>query len=71
MTFLGKWMVGLLSLESCCGKPKMRNSVLEGLRARKLDDSQLDTLNIVFLRGVMFWDQSTDENDRKSWVLSA
>jgi len=30
-------MVGLLSLESCCGKPKMRNSVLKGLRDRKLD----------------------------------
>jgi len=31
-------MVGLLSLDSCCGRPKMRNSVLEGLRDRKLDD---------------------------------
>jgi len=30
-------MVGLLSLESCCGRPKMRNSVLEGLRDWKLD----------------------------------
>jgi len=37
-------MVGLLSPESCCGKPKMRNSVLEGLRDRKLEDTQLDTL---------------------------
>jgi len=33
-------MVGLLSLESCCGRPKMRNLVLEGLRDRKLDDIQ-------------------------------
>jgi len=31
-------------------KPKIRNSVLEGLKARKLDDSQLDTLAIVFSR---------------------
>jgi len=41
-------MVGLLSLEICCGRPKMRNSVLEGLRDRKLDDIQLDTLVIVY-----------------------
>jgi len=31
-------MVGLLSLESCCGRPKTRNSVLEGLRDRKLEE---------------------------------
>jgi len=31
-------MVGLLSLESYCGRPKMRNSVLEELRDRKLED---------------------------------
>jgi len=31
-------MVGLLSLESCCGRPKTRYSVLEGLRDRKLED---------------------------------
>jgi len=43
-------MVGLLSLESCCGRPKMRNSVLERFRDRKLDDIQLDTLVIVFSR---------------------
>jgi len=43
-------MVGLLSLESCCGRPKMRNSVLEGLRERKFEDIQLDTLAIVFSR---------------------
>jgi len=33
-----------------CGRPNIRKSVLEGLRARKLDDSQLDTLAIVFSR---------------------
>jgi len=43
-------MVGLLSLESYCGRSKMRNSVLEGLRDRKLEDLQLDTLAIVFSR---------------------
>jgi len=31
-------MVGLLSFESCCGRPKMRNSVLERLQDRKLND---------------------------------
>jgi len=41
-------MVGLLSLESCCGRPKTRNSVIEGLRDRKLEDIQLDTLVSVF-----------------------
>jgi len=39
-------MVGLLSLESCCGRPKMRNSVLAGLRDRKLDDIQLVNYSI-------------------------
>jgi len=34
-------MVGLLSLGSCSGRPKMRNSVIEGLRDRKLDDTNL------------------------------
>jgi len=34
-------MVGLLSLESCCGRLKMRNSVLEGLRDRKLYDVEV------------------------------
>jgi len=24
MTLLGRWLVGLLSLESCCGRPKLR-----------------------------------------------
>jgi hypothetical protein len=43
-------MMGLLSLESCCGRPMIRNSVLEGLRERKLDDIQLETLDIVFSR---------------------
>jgi len=59
-------MVGLLSLESCCGRPKMRNSVLEGLRDRKLDDIQLATLVIVFSRRVMLREKSRAENDKKS-----
>jgi len=46
-------MVGLLSLESCCGRPKMRNSVLEGLREKKLEDIQLDKLALMFSRQVM------------------
>jgi len=37
-------MLGLLSLESCCGRPKIRNSVLEGLGDWILEDTQLDTL---------------------------
>jgi len=51
---------------TCWGRPKIRKSVFEGLRARKLDK-----LAIVFSRWVMFWDKSTADNDRKSWVSSA
>jgi len=54
MTMKGRWMVGLLSLESCCSRPKMRNSVLEGLRDRKLEDSQLESLVILFSRWVCY-----------------
>ena len=35
--------VGLLSLDSCCGVPITKNSVLLGLRDSKLDDIQDDT----------------------------
>jgi len=38
------------SLENCCLKSNMRNSVLERLRERKLEDIQLDTLAMVFSR---------------------
>jgi len=39
MAFLGRWIVGL---EKYCDRPKMRNSVLEGLGARrKLEDIDL------------------------------
>jgi len=42
-------MVGLLSLESCFGRPKMRNSILEGFRDRKLDDiNSTSALNLTF-----------------------
>jgi len=51
-------MVGLLSLESCCGRPKIRNSVLRRLRERKLEDIQLNMLVIVFSRWVMLWEKS-------------
>jgi len=44
MKLLGRSMVECLSLESCCGRPIMRNSVLEGLRDRKLEDILLGTL---------------------------
>jgi len=59
-------MNGLLSLESCCGRPKMSNSVLEGLRDRKLEDIQLDTLVIVFSWWVILWEKSRAENDKRS-----
>jgi len=36
------------------GRPKMRNSVLKGLRDMKLDDIQLATLVIVFSRSVSY-----------------
>jgi len=51
-------MVGLLSLESCCVRPKMRNSVLEGLRNSNLqyerdgvglvyDDKRIGWLSVI------------------------
>jgi len=59
-------MVELLSLESCCARPKMRNSVLEGLRDRKLEDIQLDTLVIVISKLLMLREKSRAENDKRS-----
>jgi len=52
--------IRLLSLESCCGRPKMRNSVLEGLRDGKLEDIQLanSIFNVI--------DVLRDENDKRS-----
>jgi len=61
----------LSSYESYCGRPKMRNTVLEGLRDRKLEDNQLDTLVIMFSRWVMLCEKSRAENDKRSWVSSA
>jgi len=29
-------MVGLLSLESCCGRPKMRNSVVDWIKRQEI-----------------------------------
>jgi len=43
-------MKDLFSSESFCGRPMMRNSVFQELRERKLEDTQLDTLAIVFSR---------------------
>jgi len=63
MRLLSRWMVGLLSFDSRCGRPKMRNSVLE-LRDRKLDDIQLDKLVIVFSRWVML-----EEINLKSFLI--
>jgi len=34
---------GLLSFDSCCGRPMTRNSVLDGLRDSKLADIQVET----------------------------
>jgi len=63
MTLLGRWMVELLSWESCCGRPKIENTVLEELRDRELDDIQLATLVIVFSRWVMLWEKFGTQND--------
>jgi len=71
ITLLGRWMVRIVSLESCWGRPWMRNSVLEGLRERKLEDIQLDTLLIVFSRWEMLWEKSRAEEVKRSWVSSA
>jgi len=43
MTLLSRLMLGLLSSESCYGRPKTRNSVLEGLRDRKLEGQDMSS----------------------------
>jgi len=43
----------IIELRSCCGRPKMKNSVLEGLTDRKLDDIQLDTYSVFKVSDVM------------------
>ena len=67
VTLLGRWMIGLLSFESCWGRPTKRNSFLEGLRERKLHDIQLLTLVIVSSRWEILYAKSAAENDKKSW----
>ena len=37
------WSVGLFSLDSCVELLKMRNSVLDGFRERRLADIQVET----------------------------
>ena len=63
MTSLGKWIIGWFSLSSGFGRPMMRNSVFEGLRERKLDDIQLQTLVTVRSRWAILCEKSTAEND--------
>jgi len=65
MILLGKGMVGSLSLKSCCGIPKMRNSVLEGFRKSYLENIQLDTLVVVFSKWAILWEKS------KAVIISA
>ena len=50
ITLFGRRIVGELSLESCCGRPMMRNSVLEGLRVRKFADIQFETFEMAVSR---------------------
>jgi len=57
-------MVGLLSLESCCSRPKMRNSVLEGLRKRKFEDVGCVSYSVSKVSDVMI--EIHSENDKKS-----
>ena len=42
--------VGLLNLDSWCGFPKIRNSVLVGLNDRRLADIQMETWEIADCR---------------------
>ena len=55
--------VGLLSLDSCCGVPITRNSVLLGLRDSKLDDIQDDIWAITDWSRAMFDVNNSDVND--------
>jgi len=60
----------LLSLDSWMGLPKMRNSVFDGLRDRRLADIQLDTSEMEDWSLVME-ENCAGRNEIKSWVSSA
>ena len=63
VTELGSDIVGFSSLPSCLGRPMIRNSVLEELSERKLDDIQLWTDEIVFSRWEILWEKLLAEKD--------
>jgi len=53
------------------GLPKMRNSVFDGLRDRRLADIQLDTSEMEDWSWVMEEENCAGRNEIKSWVSSA
>ena len=63
--------VGLWILASCAGRPMRRNSVIVGLRDRKLEAIHEEISEIVFCKSWIFSEKASAENDRKSWVSSA
>jgi len=60
---------GLLSLESCCGRPKMRNSVLEELR--DIGRHPVGYVSYSVSRWVMLREKSRAENYKRNGVSSA
>ena len=59
--------VGLLTLESCAGRPMKRNSVLAGLKDKNMFEAiHGEMLDIVFCKNRIFSEKVSAENDWKS-----
>ena len=65
---------GLMIWEVWCGRPIRRNSVLEGLWMRQLDDIQEDMINIIDSKSEIAVVKLLGEvgmKEMKTWVSSA
>jgi hypothetical protein len=60
----------LATLESCSGKPIIKQSVLVGISKRRFADIQ-QTLSVQKSRREIFWRNAEEEKEMKSCVLSA
>ena len=58
--------MGLSILASCAGRPMRRNSVLVGMRDRKLEAIHEEISEIVSCKSLIFSEKASAENDRKS-----
>ena len=64
--FEGIERVGFSILASWAGSPSNKNSVLEGLRDRKLEAIQLEISEMESCKSLIFSEKLTAEKERKS-----